>query len=264
MARSRGKMRPMKRAMGAALLSASALGACLFATSPVAAQAAAATSSAVLGMPGTWLIAGEDMMGYFSEHRTFRAYPPTPLFPQGPETTLSQNRFSFALRNGARVGVYYFLFPSFTLGGVVGFETKSGSDTHEDTPGTWTHDGPTAVSFLMEPKAGYLFMMTPVFGFWFRGGLGFRYDSQTYVGSDNKTRDSAWFVSADILFLAALIPHCGVFVGPTADVSFAGNYGDFRPAVLAAPGVLAQPGVDWTSKESYNRLGATIGFMGYF
>jgi hypothetical protein len=255
----------MKWGMGAALVSASALGACLLSTSPVSAQVAATYGPAVLGGRATWAIAGEDMMGYFSEHRTFRAYPPTVLFPQGPETTISQNRFSFALRNGAKVGVYYFLFPSFSLGGILGFETRSGSDTHEDTPGTWTHDGPTAVSFLMEPKAGYLFMMTPVFGFWFRGGLGFRYDSQVMpVGSDNKTRHSAWFVSADILFVATFIQHVGVFVGPTADISFAGNYGDYQPAIAAAPPRPAQQGVDWTSKESYNRLGATLGVIGYF
>jgi hypothetical protein len=238
------------------LAGATGLG-CLFAASTASAQA----QNGTFGAPYSWAIVAEDMTGYFSEHRTYRAQPPVlPQFPDGPETTVGRSEFSLAFRDGARVGVHFFILPSLSVGGTIGYESRSSNDTHEDTPGTWTHDSPSESSFVFVPKAGYALMLTPAYGFWFRAGVGHRVDTQVARFGEDKYKDSAWFVTGDILFVAAPIPHLGFYVGPTGDIGFLGWHSEDHPE---PPGALPNSR-DWSVKESYNRLGATVGLIGHF
>jgi hypothetical protein len=213
----------------------------------------AAAQAVTIGSQRSFMVSGEDMVGYFSEHVDYKDQ-------NNLDFSATRNYLSLPFRTaGVKLGLHYFVVPGLSLGGSVGFESRSGSNTYQDVGGVYTRSIATGTTFLLQPKAGYLLMLTPVAGFWFRAGLGFRYDrnrANDYQPDSNIT-DSSWHVSGDVLFVITPVPHFGFYIGPTGDLSLTGTHHEH---IVDPP----NPPVDWSHSASYSRLGLGMGMLGYF
>ena len=167
---------------------------------------------------------------------------------------LSRSRFSLAFASGgARLGMHYFIFDKLSLGGTVGLETVSASNTYQDNPGTWSTDVPTESHIVLAPRVGYALMFTDSIGLWFRGGIGYeRIKRRQSEEGNNYSRDSLAMVFADIFFVWSPLPHWGLLIGPTGDRSFVGRHFAHD-----------QDG-NWSNDCRLYRLGVTTGIIGYF
>jgi hypothetical protein len=210
-----------------------------------------AAAQAPFGGPKLFAVTGEDMAGYSTEHISYHD-------ANARDFEASRNRFSLAFQSGgAKLGFHYFVLKSLSLGGVLGYESRAGSNTYQDNPGTWTRDLASESTFVFQPKVGYVLMFTPVVGFWFRAGPGVRYDryrSNEYEPGD-KTSNTLWMGSADVLFVVSPVEHFGLFLGPSADVSFIGKHNE-RSVTDGAV-------TEWTHDASYWRLSLGLGLIGY-
>jgi hypothetical protein len=243
---------PRPRSFRRGLIRAAAGSVLAIATVLAGAKPAAAQSTPI-GAPRSFILSGEDMVGYFSEHTGYKD-------ANNLQFDATRNHLSLPFRTaGTKIGLHYFVLPSFSVGGALGFESRSGSNSGEDGRGVYTQNIATETTFLVQPKAGYLLMLTPVAGFWFRAGLGFRYDRNRVneYQEDSNVTDSSWHVSGDVLFVITPVPHFGFYIGPTGDVSLSGTHHEH----------LIQPNgtvVDWAHNASYSRLGLGMGLIGYF
>jgi hypothetical protein len=208
-----------------------------------------AVAAPAFGEAGRFALTAEDVTGY-----SFRSLK---YWDRNDRTVeYSRSAFSFALASGGvRLGLHYFVIPGLSLGGTVGYESVSGSNTYQDNPGTWSTDVPTNNHFVLAPKVGYVLMFTDVVGFWFRAGLGYeRFKLRASEGdSRDYYRESFLMASADILFVCSPIPHFGLFVGPTGDRSLVGSH--FVRDVTNG---------DYSNDSRFWRLGLTSGLIGYF
>jgi hypothetical protein len=237
-----------RRSFGRSIVPVLATGVVLAAVKPAAAQAA------LIGGPSTFILSGEDMVGYFSDHVDYKD-------ANNQDFSATRNHLSLPFRTaGVKLGLYYFVIPGLSIGGSIGFESRSGSNTYQDIGGVYTRSVATETTFLFQPKVGYLLMLTPVAGFWFRAGPGVRYDRNraNEYEPDSTISDTSWHLSGDVLFVIGPVPHFGFYIGPTGDISFTGTH-----HVHLVPDPPA-PVVDWSHSASYNRLGLGMGLLGYF
>jgi len=214
---------------------------------PVAYSAHAVAADS-FGAQGSVAISVEDVTGYYARSLKY--------WDQNNRTVeLSRSNFSLALATGGvRLGMHYFLYRNLSVGGSLGFETGSGSNTYQDNPGTWTTDVPSENRFVLAPRIGYALMFTNDVGLWFRGGIGYeRAKRRGGEAGNGYTRDSLAMASADILFVWSPITHLGLFVGPTGESSFVGRHFEHNP----------QNG-DWSNDARLWRLGLTSGLLCYF
>jgi hypothetical protein len=213
----------------------------------------ASAQDAPIGARGSWAVTGEDMVGYFSEHTDYKDQ-------NNLDFSATRNHLSLPFRTaGVKLGLHYFVIPGLSLGGAVGFESRSGSNTYQDVGGVYTRPVATETTFLFQPKAGYVLMLTPAAGFWFRGGLGFRYDRNraNEYDQDSRITESSWHLSGDVLFVITPVTHFGFYIGPTGDISLSGTHHEH---LVQADGTV----VDWSHSASYSRLGLGLGLIGYF
>jgi hypothetical protein len=212
-----------------------------------------AAQGAPIGAPKSFMVTGEDMAGYFSEHVGYKDV-------NNLDFDATRNHLSLPFRTaGVKLGLHYFVIPGLSLGGAVGFESRSGSNTYQDVGGVYTRPIGTETTFLLQPRAGYLLMLTPVAGFWFRAGLGFRYDQNRAndYQTDSRITDTSWQLSGDVLFVITPVTHFGFYIGPTGDISLTGTHHEH---IVDPP----NPTVDWSHSASYSRLGLGMGLLGYF
>jgi hypothetical protein len=224
-----------------------------FCTICLAGAKPAAAEGALVGAPRSWIVTGEDMLGYFSAQTSYKD-------ENNRDFSATRNYLSFPFRTGGtKLGLYYFIARSLSLGGSVGFESRSGTNTYEDGGGVYARSVGTETTFLLQPKVGYVLGLTPVTAFWFRAGPGFRYDRNRAndYQPDSSVSDSSWHLSGDVLFLITPVAHFGFYVGPTGDISFAGNHHEHIQRDNAPP-------TDWSHGASYSRLGLGLGLVGYF
>lgn len=217
----------------------------LFAPRPALAQA--------LGAKGRIAISVEDVTGYYAEKHTYDNL-------NDNEISDSRSHLSLLLRDGARVGVNYFLLPQVSLGGNLGLEIQDRSRSQPDGPGTNVVDGDADYSFLLHAKIGYLLPISGRAGFWFRGGPGVRRTTvhpQGMVDTNNryKITETHWLLGLDALFVVAPSPTFGIFAGPCADFSVIGKHKETD----IAPNV-----EDFSHSAHYRRLGGGLGVMGMF
>lgn len=201
------------------------------------------------GGPGTFAIGVEDITGYYARQLKFW---------DRTDRTVELSRSNLSLgfaTGGVRLGVHYFLIPGLSLGGTVGYESNSASNTYQDNPGTWTTDIPTNTRIVIAPKVGYALMFTDKVGLWFRGGLGYeRYKQRNAEGGgQGYSRDSFLMASADILFVWSPVPHFGLLIGPVFENSLTGSHFEHSE----------QDG-DYSNDARLRRLGITTGLVGYF
>lgn len=198
---------------------------------------------------GSFVVGVEDVTGYYS--RTVKYDD-----DRGLPFEATRNRFALGLMTGGvHLAFHYFLIPHLSLGGSVGFESAPGSNTYSDSPGVWTRDLPTESRFILAPRVGYALMFVPHVGIWFRGGIGYERDkSRLNDGGDDYARDSFGVASADIFFVWSPVPHFGILIGPTGDLTFVGGHFEHHPP---------NGGGDRSSDASMHRLAVTSGIFGY-
>jgi hypothetical protein len=196
---------------------------------------------------GTLAISAEDMTGYFA--RSLKYWNEN-------DRTVEFSRSSFSLgmaTGGVRLGLHYFLLKQVSLGGTLGFEHVSGSNTYQDDPGTWSTNVPSETRVVIASRIGYALMFTDSVGIWFRGGLGYEQNKRRMNDTgQNYARDSFAMLSADILFVWSFVQHFGLFIGPTADRSFVGRHYEH------------DDDGNWSNDARWYRLGVTSGLVGYF
>jgi hypothetical protein len=178
------------------------------------------------------------------------------------------NRFGILLsdRNDSfsphipQVGGHFFVIPSLSIGGTIGYEARGGSNTRPPNPNGMvfaSQPKPDAATFVFMPKVGYALMLTNTLGFWFRGGIGFfRLGVSDPVDSRQKESISYWIFSADALFVVAPVQHFGFYVGPQADISFAGSHSITR--------VMGNVVVEGSQNRSFRDVLIGTGLIGYF
>jgi hypothetical protein len=205
-----------------------------------------------LGTPGQVAITAEDLTGYFAEQRRFEDV-------NHAKYTDNTNHLSLLFSSaGIRLGAHYFVIPSLSVGATFGYELRSGSVTVPDGGGTYTRDKGNEWTLVFQPKVGYALMVTDAVGFWFRGGPGIMHVSAHPEVWDrsHEVRETYWLIGLDALVAILPVPHFGLFLGPTADFSFAGSHGE----TYWDQGVR----VDYDHHGSYRRLGGTFGLVGAF
>jgi hypothetical protein len=241
--------------------------AALFAGLLLAARPASAQAQGRFGDARQMAITAENLFGVSSETVTRHDQPigggPPPAAVALADESTTSTRFGFLFAShkegtppsGLRIGVHYFIIPSLSLGGTIGFESRDGSATDRDqqTGAAISRSRQSDTSFVILPKVGYALMLSDVLGFWFRGGLGFASDT-THPGFDGAhDSTSFWLFSADALFVVTPLPHFGFYVGPTTDLSFSGTYSTTNPQGLTA-----------SYTASYQRFAIDTGLIGYF
>jgi hypothetical protein len=131
-----------------------------------------------------------------------------------------------ATPRGPWIGAHYFVIPNLSVGGTLGFESTTSSGTVTVGGNSTTTQGNTTSGFVLLPKAGYALALSPMMAFWFRGGLGFARRASSNPNNDAGSAFSAWFLSADALFVVTPVHVFGFYVGPQGNLSFAGSASD--------------------------------------
>jgi hypothetical protein len=136
------------------------------------------------------------------------------------------NADGFTTPRGPWIGGHYFIIPNLSIGGTLGYEAGTQSSTSETGGTSTTTKGPSTNGFVILPKAGYSLVLSPIMAFWFRGGLGFTRRGSTATQGNNEisTAFSAWFLSADALFVVTPVHTVGFYVGPQGNLSFTGSF----------------------------------------
>lgn len=210
------------------------------------------------GDKGQFAITAEDLMGFYSETET--------VHPDTGNVSNTSTRFSFLFNTRAdgaatfaspKLGLHYFIIPSLSLGGTLGFESRSGDVTTQIRGVSTTTDKPSSTTFVFLPKVGYALMLNDILGFWFRGGPGVAVDSSHPNNNDlPKVNTTFWLLSLDALFVVTPLPHVGFYVGPGFDFSFAGS---------ASTTTNVGGGTQTTSVDtSYTRFSLGFGMLAYF
>ena len=195
----------------ALLTSALAAGLLLVVTSPAGAQER-------FGAKGSFAITGEELTGYHAEKRKYDN-------EDGYEYQTQRSGLALLVTTGgAKVGAHYFLLPQFSVGGIVGYDMRTGSNTIEDGDGTYTTDLAKEHTFVFAARAGYALMFTDWVGFWPRAGVTFHTLSVSDVFSENGL---AFTLEAN--FVIVPTPNIGVLIGPTLDLDLFGSR-DYKDA----------------------------------
>jgi hypothetical protein len=207
-------------------------------------------------------ITAENLFGLSTETVTQHDLPPAPFADRTDTSTrigfLFGSHEGATVPSGIRVGVHYFIIPSLSLGGTLGFESRGGSMTRRvavpQGVGIATVSKQSDTAFVFLPKVGYALMFSDVLGFWFRGGLGYANDT-SHPDQVAPAHDSLsfWLASAEALFVVAPVPHFGFYVGPGAELSFIGSFDSTD-----------DQGLTTSYSASYRRFAIDTGLIGYF
>lgn len=243
------------------LVPAVALGAALLSFGKYA-HAQDAASPDRFGQKGQFAVTAEDLTGVYSDRVGWKE-------PDG-DHSVSNTRFSllFTTHGGGRnivtvpastIGFHYFIIDGLSLGGNLGYESRSGSvQEPAGRAGVVSQPLGTGSTFIFEPKVGYALALSDVLGFWFRGGLSVAVDSEYPNAGDKITEDkfTYWMLSANVLFTIMPVDHFGFYVGPGLDISFTGTY--TRTDVNRGVPVSTSYG------SSYRRFKFGAGMIAYF
>jgi hypothetical protein len=173
---------------------------------------------------------------------------------------LYSDRLDSISPHGPQLGAGYFFLPSMSLGGTIGYESRGGSHTNPPTPplAPLTRDKRDFSTFIFIPRFGYALMLTNALGFYFRGGIGvYRVGTSDPVDSRNKDSLTYWLLALDALFVVSPVQHFGFFVGPQADISFAGSH---SVSEVQGNGTITEE----SRNASFRSIGIGAGLLGYF
>ncbi len=180
--------------------------------------------------------------------------------PDGSDPSTTQNRFGFLYSQGTptphgpQAGIHFFVIPSLSIGGTIGYEARGGTETSREggRGGVLvTHDTDDFSTFNLQFKVGYALMFSDVVGLWLRGGPGyFRLGSQPPASTD-KDAWSYWILSLDALLVVSPFRNFAFYAGPQGDISFAGSHSHTEDAVTTSWGA------------TYRDIGIGLGLIGY-
>jgi hypothetical protein len=111
-----------------------------------------------------------------------------------------------------RVSFDYFIIPSLSLGGTLGFDSA-------DPGGDPDNNDEESGAVLFAPRVGYAIPFNTEWGVWFRGGL-------TYVAWDTDDNDegtSLMALSGEAAFYFMPVPAVGFTGGPVLDLGISGE-----------------------------------------
>jgi len=245
------------------LLAAAACGAALLSfESRASAQDIASPNR--FGSKGQFAVTAEDLMGVYNDRIAWQDN-------NGIENSGTNTRFSllFSTHGGGNgivtspastVGFHYFVIDGLSVGGNLGYESRSGSVQYAQNGRAYTQDLGTGSTFIFEPKVGYALMLSDMLGFWFRGGPSVAVDTEYPDPGDSVREDkfTYWLFSADVLFTIMPVDHFGFYVGPGLDISFTGTY---TRTDRAGP---ANAPVSRSFDSSYRRFKLGAGMIAYF
>jgi hypothetical protein len=235
-------------------LAAWSLGA--LAASGVLGMTRAAEAQQRFGSKGQLAITGEDLFGFSTETVKTEVVNGKVSDTSTRTSLFLTSRVGDEVIVGPRIGIHYFIIPNLSIGGTLGFDSRGGSRTTPLPNGaTQTAEKDDSTSWVFLPKVGYTFMFSDVFGFWFRGGIGYAQDTTYTDPNNNNARQklSFWFLSLDAPFIISPVPHFAFYVGPGLEASFAGTY-----SATNGQGTT----VSWGASAFHLNLAA--GLIGYF
>jgi len=130
-----------------------------------------------------------------------------------------------------RLGVDFTVTDNVSLGGSVGFISRSGKN--EATPpggsATVTTDNPTVTGFAFAPRGGYILAVNPMLGFWFKGGITYysmKSESTASAGGQSQTDTlsfNGFSLNIEPELVITPVPHFGLTIGGVADIPLSGN-----------------------------------------
>ncbi len=245
------------------LLAAAAFGAALF-SFEAHAFAQDTASPDRFGSQGQFAVTAEDLLGVYNDHVDWKDNA-------GFQYSLDNTRFSllFSTHGGGQyafttpastVGFHYFVIDGLSIGGNLGYESRSGGVEVPVGPGgaTRKYDLGSGSTFIFEPKVGYALMLSDLLGFWFRGGLGVAVDDEhtSYQSTIPEDKFTFWLLDADVLFCIMPVDHVGFYVGPGLDLSFTGTYTHTDPGPRGP--------ASYSTGTSYRRFKLGAGMIAYF
>jgi hypothetical protein len=212
------------------------------------------------GDKGQLVLSAENLFALSTERRA-------EAFPTGDQVNttnrlglLYSDRLDDAISpHGPQLGGHYFFAPSMSIGATLGYESRGGSVAGPPVPpqAIVTNNKPDVSTFVFIPRFGYALPLTPALGFWFRGGLGiYRMGQSDPNDSRNKEAFTVWLLSLDALFVVSPAQHFAFFVGPQADISFAGSH--------SATVIRGNVAIEGSQNYSYRDIGLGAGLLGYF
>jgi hypothetical protein len=219
-----------------------------------------AGAQTLFGDKGQLAITGENLFVLSTERRAETS-------PTGGDDINVTNRQGFLVGTTVdsfspripQVGAHYFIIPSLSIGGTIGYEGRGGSHTPPPNgpiqPASIPKDD--ASTFVFNPKVGYVLPLTSMFGFWFRGGLGvYHFGQSDGIDARNKDGFTFWFVSLDALFVFTPVQHVGFYLGPQGDITFTGSHTNAN--------VRGAQVVETSNSTSFRDFGLGAGIIGYF
>jgi hypothetical protein len=206
-----------------------------------------AQAQARFGEKGQLAITGENLFSLGTER-----YGDSFVNGDGSVTV---NRFGFLYSQCGlsprcpQIGGYYFVIPSLSIGGTIGYESRGGSTSRPMGNGVIvTQNLADESSFVFNPKVGYALMFGQVVGLWLRGGLGFFHGGSS---DPNNHTHTYWYLSGDADLVVSPFQHFAFYAGPQFDLSFAGNRTDYGPPANQS----------WSN--SFRDFGVGFGLIGY-
>jgi hypothetical protein len=172
--------------------------------------APAFASAQELGKKGDAIFSVDRLMGVTGTHQRVE-------MDEGPGADVYENDWtaiSFGWRSRSipspfdvpRLAFDYVLFEHFTLGGSLGYVSVDPDEGNDFS------------SFIISPRAGYLYSFGRVVGIWPRGGFTYH----TY-NIDDDFEDSAFALTLECPFTFSPASHFAFHVGPSFDIDFAGE-----------------------------------------
>lgn len=124
-----------------------------------------------------------------------------------------------------RIGADYFVMDGLSVGGSLGVYTHSGEVEAEEMGVSIESDTGSYTGFLFQPRVGYAFMFSDMFGIWPRGGITFLHEGFE-AGNNDETSSSAWAITIDAPLVIHPVPHVVFGIGPTLDLGVTGSSED--------------------------------------
>jgi hypothetical protein len=187
-----------------------------------------------IGRAGTFAISAERLMGYsWSKTKTEGEVDPGDI---DVDTENSRTQFDFLARGtvenpfvAPRLAFDYFVIDGLSIGGAIAYYSTN-EETETDIEGfADPFESETRSSgFLIAPRVGYLYMFSPMFGIWPRGGITYTSGSSEDENGDGPDDDdeleaNAFDLTLEGMFVIAPVPHAGFTLGPTFDIPLAGS-----------------------------------------
>lgn len=154
----------------------------------------------------------------------------------------------------------------FTVGGAIGYGTRSGTTKLEQNGVSTERDSPSTTVFAFAPRVGYVLPLSETFAFWPRGGVTY-YNIKTELtlsglgpGATQTTStisQNGLAMDLEAMFVFSPVSYFGITAGPLLDFPLSGSQSSEinpNPTGTAIP----------DDKVKYTSFGVTFGILGYF